>query len=771
MTDYEAYALAHPEEAARRLPEIVPIIADRMVDGRKSVRDEATRALLACCQGISNGDIRPFLPTLVACIEDPARVPECIRALAATTFAQTVDASTLAITVPVLLRGLSERSTPVRRQCCVIIDTMAKLVERPEEATSFVDALIERVERVVSEISNPEARSVAEKTLKTLRDPRFRSSASVGDGSHDDDVGRELCDCTLSLAYGAKILLNTARLRLVGGKRYGLCGPNGVGKSTLMRAIANGRVEGFPSRDDVRVEYVEHDIDSSESDMSVAEFIGSDTVDGFDDATLRKSVAALSGGWKMRAALARATMRRADVLLLDEPTNHLDVTNVAWLETYLRGLENVTSVIVSHDSGFLDAVCTHIIHYEDRKLVTYAGNLSVLVRHRPEAAAYYSLRAPTTVAWKFPPPGFLEGVTSKDRAILKMRDVSFAYPSRSPVFEGASLQVSLNSRVAVLGPNGAGKSTLVKILTGELEPSGGTVWKHQNLRVAYVAQHAFHHIEHHLDKTPNRYIQWRYATGEDREGLSRVERRVSDEDAKKLAALKVKPEQLLNRRKLKQTYEYEVKWENSAETTWMTKPKLEAMGCSKMIADLDAREAASAGTMGRPLTAASIETMLADLGLEPEFATHSFVRGLSGGQKVKVVLGAVMWQQPHVLVLDEPTNYLDRESLAGLVAAIESFEGGVVVISHNREFVRSANLTETWTVGGGRVVVEGGSERADAGIIAVREETTVDAFGNTVRVVEAPRELSRKERKAMKKMKDARRARGEEVSDDDDDDL
>jgi elongation factor 3 len=217
MTDYEAYALAHPEEAARRLPEIVPIIADRMVDGRKSVRDEATRALLACCQGISNGDIRPFLPTLVACIEDPARVPECIRALAATTFAQTVDASTLAITVPVLLRGLSERSTPVRRQCCVIIDTMAKLVERPEEATSFVDALIERVERVVSEISNPEARSVAEKTLKTLRDPRFRSSASVGDGSHDDDVGRELCDCTPSLAYGAKILLNTARLRLVRG--------------------------------------------------------------------------------------------------------------------------------------------------------------------------------------------------------------------------------------------------------------------------------------------------------------------------------------------------------------------------------------------------------------------------------------------------------------------------------------------------------------------------------------------------------------------------
>jgi elongation factor 3 len=88
------------------------------------------------------------------------------------------------------------------------------------------------------------------------------------------------------------------------------------------------------------------------------------------------------------------------------------------------------------------------------------------------------------------------------------------------------LQVSLSSRVACIGANGAGKSTLIKVLTGETEATDGMVWKHPNLRIAYVAQHAFHHLESHLDKTPNEYIQWRYAVGEDREALTKVTRQV-----------------------------------------------------------------------------------------------------------------------------------------------------------------------------------------------------------------------------------------------------
>ena len=110
----------------------------------------------------------------------------------------------------------------------------------------------------------------------------------------------------------------------------------------------------------------------------------------------------------MKLALARAMLMNADIMLLDEPTNHLDVTNVQWLINYLVGLKGVTSVVVSHDSGFLDAVCSSIIHYEDNfKLKKYLGNLSKFVQQRPEAAAYYSL-ADASTKWSLPEPGFLE---------------------------------------------------------------------------------------------------------------------------------------------------------------------------------------------------------------------------------------------------------------------------------------------------------------------------------------------------------------------------
>lgn len=177
------------------------------------------------------------------------------------------------------------------------------------------------------------------------------------DENDDEEEGEDLCNCQFSLAYGAKILLNTANLRLKRGHRYGLCGRNGSGKSTLMRAITNGQVEGFPSPDEVRTFYVEHDIDGSEESTSILDFIISDkriladkeeVVEtlasvGFSDERQKTSIGSLSGGWKMKLALARAMLFKADILLLDEPTNHLDVVNIAWLENYLTGLTHCTS--------------------------------------------------------------------------------------------------------------------------------------------------------------------------------------------------------------------------------------------------------------------------------------------------------------------------------------------------------------------------------------------------------------------------------------------
>merc|ERR1711966_153055 len=122
---------------------------------------------------------------------------------------------------------------------------------------------------------------------------------------------------------------------------------------------------------------------------------------------------------------------------------------------------------------------------------------------------------------------------------------------------------------------------------------------------------------------------------------------------------------------------------------WMTKEQLCKAGWEKVLKQLDERIALRATTFARPLTKENVQKHLADVGLAAEFSTHMRIGALSGGQKVKVVLAAALWQQPHMLILDEPTNYLDRESLGALATAIQEFEGGVVIISHNNEFCKT----------------------------------------------------------------------------------
>ena len=199
--------------------------------------------------------------------------------------------------------------------------------------------------------------------------------------NENDDGAVVIVDADFSLAYGTRMLLNKTKLRLLKGHRYGLCGRNGAGKSTLMRAISKGQLEGFPTADELKTCFVEHKLQGSEADMDLVSFIGLDPElanvgreeieqalkdVGFPDERLQQQVGSLSGGWKMKLELARAMLMKADVLLLDEPTNHLDVANVKWLQDYLVENTEITSLIVSHDSGFLDAVCTDIIHYENK---------------------------------------------------------------------------------------------------------------------------------------------------------------------------------------------------------------------------------------------------------------------------------------------------------------------------------------------------------------------------------------------------------------------
>ena len=155
------------------------------------------------------------------------------------------------------------------------------------------------------------------------------------------------------------------------------------------------------------------------------------------------------------------------------------------------GLKDVTSIMVSHDSGLLTDVCTHILEIDNLKLALFKGNLTEFVKIRPEAKAYFEFKA-TKLKFHFPEPGPIEGVKSKGKALIKVQNVSFKYPRNEiNTIEKATVQVSLSSRVACVGPNGAGKSTLIKVLTGETEPTTGEVWRHPNARIGYIAQREF----------------------------------------------------------------------------------------------------------------------------------------------------------------------------------------------------------------------------------------------------------------------------------------
>ncbi|CAG5154094.1 uncharacterized protein ALTATR162_LOCUS3462 [Alternaria atra] len=653
-------------------------------------------------------------------------------------------------------------------------------------------------------VGDEKAKDVTEETRKRSL-PGAAAERAV---EPDEEEGEDLCNCTFNLAYGAKILLNQTHLRLKRGQRYGLLGPNGSGKTTLMRAINNEQVEGFPKQNEVKTVYVEHDLDSADTEMTVLEWtlnklrsVGVETPEeevkstlnefGFTDAMYNGQIGALSGGWKMKLALARAVFEKPDILLLDEPTNHLDVKNVKWLEDYLTS-SPCTSIVISHDSKFLNNVIQHVIHYERFKLKRYRGNLDDFVKRVPSAKSYHELAA-SDMEFKFPEPGFLEGVKTKAKAILRATNMSFQYEGTSkPQIEDITFQCSLGSRIAVIGPNGAGKSTLVNVLTGELVPTKGEIYHHENIRIAYIKQHAFAHIDHHLDKTPSEYIQWRFQTGEDRETMDRANKIVTEEDEKamdkiyKIEGTERRVIGINSRRKFKNSYEYECSFalgENvgmknerwtpmmSADNAWI--PRSEIMAShAKMVAEVDQKEALASGQF-RPLVRKEIEAHCANFGLDAELVSHSRMRGLSGGQRVKVVLSACSWQRPHLIVLDEPTNYLDRDSLGALSKAIKTFEGGVIIITHSAEF--TANLTEeVWAVMDGRMTPSGHNwvQGQGAGPRLAKddgeEEEKFDAMGNKIASQKKKAKLTSSEMRKKKKDRMARRKRGEEVFSDED---
>jgi elongation factor 3 len=392
-----------------------------------------------------------------------------------------------------VLRGLKDKKETTKRKSCVILDNMTKLVPDPREVLPFTGILVPQLKKATAEISDPEARGVAERAYdtmlraqegselrsadpdavkKAIKDPigencryddieaittylagvccgltvyrnfdkavwtevfaDFKLSSDVAESTCDlcfkaannvevddfeEEEGLDLCNCTFTLGYGSLTLLNNTRLYLKRGGNYGLLGPNDCGKTTLMKAINNEQVEGFPPKSELKTAFVEHGIGEAEPECDWSPFdylLDEPVIKAMFDAgetsmeqmetelsnvgfkrgdKLDMTLGQLSGGWKMKMGLVRAKMMDADILMLDEPTGHLDKFNIAWLIEYINSLKSrekpVTVIAVSHDTEYLQKTTTPKLEIEDPNFRNITGHNVEFFKKKTEAKNYF----------------------------------------------------------------------------------------------------------------------------------------------------------------------------------------------------------------------------------------------------------------------------------------------------------------------------------------------------------------------------------------------
>src|SRR6187401_1909189 len=386
--------------------------------------------------------------------------------------------------------------------------------------------------------------------------------------------------------YGRQVLFVDAAFQLNAGEKVGLVGPNGSGKTTLFRLITG---EESPDTGDVsvpkrltvgyfrqdieemsgrsvldeaiagsgRVGQLHHDLEelqhalgdparAGDMDKLLEQFgevqaeyehLGGYALEsqarevlhglGFDDAWIDGDVGALSGGWKMRVAMARALLGRPDVLLMDEPTNHLDIESILWLENFLKSLPGAL-LMTSHDRDFMNRIVTRIAEIEDGEIVAYSGNYDFYERERNLRAANREAAYARQQAMLAKEQRFIERfaahaakaaqVQSRVKALDKIEKIElpkkrvvvkfeFRQPPRSGddvavvsglskaygprvVYDGLSMTIRRGERWCVMGKNGAGKTTLLRMVAGVLSPDAGSVTIGASVKMGYFAQQA-----------------------------------------------------------------------------------------------------------------------------------------------------------------------------------------------------------------------------------------------------------------------------------------
>src|SRR5512137_43785 len=521
----------------------------------------------------------------------------------------------------------------------------------------------------------------------------------------------------LSLAFGADVLFDGASFSIGPHDRIGLVGPNGTGKSTLLRILAGERAPDTGTlvfRRGARVGYLPQDVSSlpegtivesvlssvpgrdalqarllsTESALAAAsddgerlelseelaelhdelahfeEHFGRHRAErilaglGFRQERLSRPTAELSGGWRMRAALAGILLQDPDLLLLDEPTNHLDVPTLAWFEDFLRGTRKAL-VLVSHDRLFLNRQIGRVLSLEPEGVRSWVGDYDDYRRLRAEEEERLVAKAARIEARRAQLEGFIERfgakntkatqAKSKQKMLDRMETVElreerdtalfrFTDAPRSgrevmriegltktygpvTVYRGLDAQVIRGERIAVIGPTGAGKSTLLKLAAGELAPDAGSVKLGHGVLAGYYAQHHFERDEHAGADGPARTFG------------------VLDPDRTVL------------------------------RTLWDVVP--------------DKGESWIRSVAGSFLFSGD--------------AVDKKVGVLSGGERSRVALAKLLLRPTNFLLLDEPTNHLDIESSEALIEALAGYGGTLLFVSHNRSFVNRL-ATMVWEV-------------------------------------------------------------------------
>ncbi len=526
----------------------------------------------------------------------------------------------------------------------------------------------------------------------------------------------------LSLAHGPKVLFAGAAFSVGPHDRVGLVGANGTGKSSLLRILAGelapdagalawrrGARAGYLPQDmaalpegpvleavlasvpgraavEARLAATEaalHAAPEGPDQLELAQALADVHAEldhleerygrhraerilsglGFAQADLRRDTAALSGGWRMRVALAGLLLQDPDLLLLDEPTNHLDVPTLTWFDAFLRGSTRAL-LLISHDREFLDRQIDRILALEPEGIRAYTGDYGDYRRQRAEEEERLDAAARRQEARRAELQLFIDRFGAKatkarqaqsrqkmldrmeavevreqratlsfrfapaprsGREAVRLEGVSKSFEGRA-VYRDLSAQVLRGERVGIIGANGAGKTTLLRLVSGELAPDRGAV----RLGHAVIPGH---YAQHHLERR------------DDGPGAATLDPR-----------------------------------RTVLETLWDVVP--------------DQGEAFVRGVAGGFLF--SGDDVLKPLGV------------LSGGERARVALARVLLRRSNLLLLDEPTNHLDLASSEALIEALRGYDGTLIFVSHNRSFVNGL-ATRIWEVRDGAVVASPGN--------------------------------------------------------------